>query len=84
MSRYKAYPEYKDSGVEWLGRFLNWSRLVIFEMGTEENKEIAKVIFRNNGGDLQNRAGDIEKLHLNCTKGFCSGTFRLEVSCIFI
>lgn len=22
MAKYKAYPEYKDSGVEWLGRFL--------------------------------------------------------------
>ncbi len=21
MAKYKAYPEYKDSGVEWLGRF---------------------------------------------------------------
>jgi type I restriction enzyme S subunit len=26
MSRYKAYPEYKDSGVEWLGKIpKNWS-----------------------------------------------------------
>ena len=25
MAKYKAYPEYKDSGVEWLGEVpLNW------------------------------------------------------------
>lgn len=23
MAKYKAYPDYKDSGVEWLGEFLS-------------------------------------------------------------
>lgn len=32
MAKYKAYPEYKDSGVKWLDKLpLNWS--------TEKTKE---------------------------------------------
>lgn len=30
MAKYKAYPEYKDSGVEWLGKIPNhWTTLAI-------------------------------------------------------
>lgn len=37
MSRYKAYPEYEDSGVEWLDAVpAHWSRVAIKYMALEE------------------------------------------------
>jgi type I restriction enzyme S subunit len=37
MSRYKAYPEYKDSGVEWVGAIPNsWDVSPLFSLASTD------------------------------------------------
>lgn len=50
MGRYQAYPEYKDSGLEWLGHIPNhWSRLK-FKFTSKEGKAFASGPFGSSIG----------------------------------
>ena len=50
MSRYKAYPEYKDSGVEWLGRIpMSWVLKPLKFMAKIKNGQDYKAVEANEG-----------------------------------